>query len=137
VEYKTSLTKDLSAMKNDMICGHDLTYQVRVGFHDFERNIQQRVKINFEAETDWHKAVEKDEPIDIVDYYHINEALEKMISKKSWNLIESLAEDVAKLICTKFNADAVRVQVNKKPLDMPNVYEVSASCYRRKEDYQN
>ena len=124
-------------MKNDVICGYDLTYQVRVGFHDFERNIQQRVKINFEAETDWQKAVEKDEPVDIVDYYHINEALEQMISKKSWNLIESLAEDVAKLICTNFNAHAVRVQVNKKPLDMPNVHEVSASCYRRKEDYQN
>tara|TARA_B100000029_G_C16954752_1_gene733937 strand:+ start:53 stop:427 length:375 start_codon:yes stop_codon:yes gene_type:complete len=124
-------------MKNDMICGHDLTYQVRVGFHDFERNIQQRVKINFAAETNWKQAVAKDEPVDIVDYYLLNEAIEKMVSQKSWNLIESLAEDVAKLICTKFNVQAVEVRVNKKPLDMPNVSEVSACCYRRKEDYKN
>tara|TARA_B100000959_G_C14779081_1_gene540764 strand:- start:232 stop:600 length:369 start_codon:yes stop_codon:yes gene_type:complete len=122
-------------MKNDVICGHDLTYQVRVGFHDFESNIQQRVTINFEAETNWQKAVEKDEPIEIVDYYDINAALEKMISQKSWKLIESLAEDVAKLICTNFNVLAVQVEVNKKPLDMPNVREVSAKCYRRKKDY--
>jgi len=124
-------------MKNDMICGHDLTYQVRVGFHDFERNIQQRVKISFAAETNWQQAVEKDEPVDIVDYYLLNEAIEKMVSQKSWNLIETLAEDVAKLICTKFNVQAVEVRVNKKPLDMPNVSEVSARCYRRKEDYKN
>jgi dihydroneopterin aldolase len=116
---------------NDRVHGIGFSYDCRIGFHEYERHIRQRVVIDWEAETDWSAAARADKAKGIVDYYEANLALGRLVEAKEWKLIEALAEDVAELLITTFPAiRRVRVKVTKAPFDMPNVGNVAVECWR-------
>lgn len=120
----------------DRVHGVDFTYAVRIGFHDFERHIKQRVRIEFEAETDWRRAAQDDdEAMGLVDYFEVNQSIQELLDSRPWRLVEAVAEAVAELICRRFNVSGVRVKVTKAPMDMPNVGAVAVECWRVPADY--
>jgi len=120
----------------DRVHGVDFTYAVRIGFHDFERHIKQRVRIEFEAETDWRRAAQDDdEAMGLVDYFEVNQAIQELLDSRPWRLVEAVAEAVAELICHRFQVTGVRVKVTKAPMDMPNVGAVAVECWRVPADY--
>jgi len=119
----------------DTVSGHGFEYSCRIGFHEFERHIEQRLRIDFEAETDWRKQAQQDRARDLVDYYEINRAISALIAGREWRLVESVAEAVAELLCSRFPITGVQVRVTKQPFDMPNCESVSVACYRAREDF--
>ncbi len=123
------------ARRPDRVFGFGFSYDCRIGFHEYERHIRQRVKVDFEAETDWRDAARKDRAKNLVDYYEVNRAVEALVGSREWRLIEALAEDVARLICAGFPVTGVRVRVTKTPFDMPNVGEVAVECWRCPADF--
>ncbi len=121
--------------RGDRVHGSGFTYDCRVGFHEYERHIRQRVSVDFEAETDWQESARRDRARDLVDYYEINAAIQALVDGREWRLIEAMAEDIARLICTRFPVSRVRVRVNKLPFDMPNVAGVGVECWRTPADF--
>ncbi len=119
----------------DRVHGSGFSYDVRIGFHEYERHIRQRIVIDWEAETTWREAAKADRPRDIVDYYEANLKIGKMIEAKEYRLIEAVAEEVAQLLVAEFPVDRVRVKVTKAPFDMPNVGNVAVECWRSREDF--
>ncbi len=119
----------------DRVHGTGFSFDCRIGFHEYERHIRQRVVIDWEAETEWRAAARADRARDLVDYYEANLAMVALIADKEYRLIEALAEDVARLLITKFPVTRVRVRVTKSPFDMPNVGSVAVECWRTREDF--
>jgi dihydroneopterin aldolase len=118
----------------DRVHGTGFSYDCRIGFHEYERHIRQRVVIDWEAETDWREAAKADRAKGIVDYYEANRAIGRLVEAKEWRLIEALAEDVAQLLLRDFAPiQRVRVKVTKAPFDMPNVGSVAVECWRERE----
>ena len=121
---------------NDRVHGTGFSYDCRIGFHEYERHIRQRIVIDFEAETDWRASARVDRATsELVDYYEANLAISKLVASKEYRLIEALAEDVARLLVTAFPIQRVRVRVTKAPFDMPNVGSVAVECWRSPEDF--
>jgi len=124
-----------AVQKKDTVAGHGLVYSCRIGFHEYERHIRQRIRIDFEAETHWREQARRDRARDLVDYYEINTAIGELVDGREWRLVEAVAEAVAELLCTRFPILGAAVRVTKQPFDMPNCDAVSVSCYRTPEDF--
>lgn len=125
----------LTARMLDRVHGNGFSYDVRIGFHEYERHIHQRIVIDFEAETDWREAAQNDRAKGLVDYYEANLKIAKLIEAKEYRLIETVAEEVARLIIADFPVERVRVKVTKAPFDMPNVGNVAVECWRSRADF--
>ncbi len=119
----------------DRVHGTGFSYDVRIGFHEYERHIRQRIVIDWEAETNWRPAAQADRARDIVDYYEANLKIGQLVQGKEYRLIEAVAEEVAGLLVREFRIERVRVRVTKAPFDMPNVGSVAVECWRAKEDF--
>ncbi len=119
----------------DRVHGNGFSFDVRIGFHEYERHIRQRIVIDWEAETDWREAAKHDRARELVDYYEANKAMAALVEGKEYRLIETVAEDVAKLLVSDFPVDRARVKVTKAPFDMPNVGNVAVECWRSREDF--
>lgn len=119
----------------DRVHGIGFSYDCRIGFHEYERHIRQRVVVDFEAETDWRLAAQLDRARDLVDYYEANLAITELVERKEYRLIEALAEDVARMLCERFPIQRVRIKVTKAPFDMPNVGSVAVECWRSRKDF--
>lgn len=119
----------------DRVHGYGFSYDVRIGFHEYERHIRQRIVIDWEAETDWREAAKLDRARDLVDYYEANLAITRLVEGKEYRLIEAVAEDVARVLVTDFPVSRARVKVTKAPFDMPNVGAVAVECWRSRADF--
>ena len=119
----------------DRVSGHGFCYECRVGFGDDERSVPQSIRVDFEARTDWRRAAQADHAHEIVDYAEVDRQLRRVLTGRSWRLIEAIAEATAKQICVGFPVDQVRVTVTKRPADMPHCEGVSVSCSRTPADY--
>lgn len=129
-------TVPLPTARADRVHGVGFSYDCRVGFHEYERHIRQRVSVDFEAETDWQDSARRDRARDLVNYYLINRAIQELVDGREWRLIEAMAQDIARLICTRFPVSRVRVRVDKLPFDMPNVRGVGVECWRTPADFE-
>jgi dihydroneopterin aldolase len=119
----------------DRVFGQGFRYECRIGFHEYERHIRQHVLVDFEAVTDWRESARTDRAEGLVDYYEVNSAIRTLVDDREWNLIESMAEEIAALICLRFPVRSVRVKVTKFPFDMPNCASVAVQCERTPEDF--
>ncbi len=120
----------------DRVHGAGFAYECRLGFHEYESHIRQRVLVDFEAWTDWRRAAALDEPeAGLVDYYEVNRMLTALVEAREWRLLEAMAEAIARALCERFPVERVRVKVTKAPFDMPNTGSVAVECWRSPGDY--
>ena len=108
----------------DTVSGHGFEYSCRIGFHEFERHIEQKLRIDFEAHTDWREQARADRADNLVDYYEINRAIGDLIAGREWRLVEAVAESVAELLCTQFPVNSVNVPVSYTHLTLPTICSV-------------
>lgn len=119
----------------DRVYGLGFAYDCCIGFHEYERHIRQKIVVDFEAETDWRAQARSDAANNLVDYFEANKLIKSMVEKKPYQLIEAMAEDIARLLCAHFPISRVRVKVTKQPFDMPNVGQVAVECWRSPADF--
>jgi len=87
-------------MTNDKIYIRDLTLRCIIGIYPHERNEKQDVIINIVLEGDLSKAGRTDKISDTINYKTLKKKILKMVETSRFNLIEKLADEVAK-ICLK------------------------------------
>ncbi len=110
----------------------DLEVFYRVGVPDAERAQPQRLLLTVELESDFSAAAKTDSIADTIDYFAVTQLLLKFGDGKNWKLIEKLVADIAEIILTEFNPQAVSVEVKK--FIIPQARHVSVFLTQRCED---
>jgi len=102
-----------SLSKHDKIRINDLLLRCIIGINDWERTQKQDVLINVTLYTDLNKPCQTDNLNDSVDYKEIKKDIIAMVEKSSFNLIERLAGEIAKICLAHPLVRAVQVRVDK------------------------
>ncbi len=100
----------------DRLVIHDLKAECRIGAFDWERERPQPIWIDLELAIDAAKAARRDDVQAAVDYGHLVTSVKGLAEGKTYQLLETLAEDVAALVLEEFRVPQVRVQVKKRAL---------------------
>ncbi len=106
----------------DKIRVQDLTFQACHGALPHERTIAQEFRVDIALELPLQKAGASDRLKDTVNYAEVTDLVASIMDGPSHNLLESLAEEIAQQILTRYAVPAVRVTVRKMapPLKMPS-----------------
>ena len=91
----------------------DLRLQCIIGINDWERTQKQDVIINVVLYADIKRACQTDKLEDSVDYKEIKKEIIAMAENSNFNLIERLAEEIAKICLSHSLVKAVRAKVDK------------------------
>lgn len=97
----------------DSILIDELEVFFRVGVPDEERADPQRLLITVEMEVDTAPAAKSDDIAKTVDYFQVSNQIKELGEGREWRLIETLAEDVARLVLEYDLVDKARVEINK------------------------
>ncbi|EKD52441.1 MAG: hypothetical protein ACD_62C00020G0002 [uncultured bacterium] len=114
-----------------LIC-RGLKYECELGFHDHEQGHKQEISIDFKATVRPIENHADDVSAVQVNYFKANEAITNLLKAKRFNLIETLAVEVADSLLNGFPILDVQVAVTKFPADIPNMGSATYVCRRRK-----
>jgi len=104
-----------SAQKStDIIYLHDLKVECVIGIFDWERRTKQTIHIDVDMAWDIAKAAKSDQIEDTLDYKAVSKRLQQFVGESSFQLVETLAEQVAQVILQEFPTPWVRIRINKR-----------------------
>jgi dihydroneopterin aldolase len=119
---------------NDKIFLIGLRTECIVGIWDWERKVKQPVVIDLEMACDIRKAAQSDHIDDTLDYKKVSKRLLTFIGESQFQLVETLTENIARIVITEFDVPWVRVRLNKQGA-IRNSRDVGILIERRAEDY--
>jgi len=91
----------------------DLEVFYQVGVTEEERAKAQRLLLSIEMTHDFTSAISRDNLAETIDYYAITQRLLRFGNDCHWELIETLAADIAAMILEDFKPKSVSVEVKK------------------------
>jgi len=98
----------------DIIYLNDLKIETVIGIYDWEREIKQTVVLDLDMASDIRKAAASDAIDDTINYKAVSKRLIEFVGGSEFQLVETLAEEVANIILNEFGVPWVRVKINKK-----------------------
>ena len=96
----------------DFIFIEDLRVEARVGIYDREKAAPQRLELNLTFGVP-DSAAQRDDIADTINYATVIERIRDELSRRHFNLIESLGEFVVKLLFDEFGAPWVKIHIAK------------------------
>lgn len=118
----------------DIIFLTGLTTECIIGIWDWERKVRQKVVIDLEMGADIRKAAASDHIDDTLDYKRVSKRVLQFVGDSQFQLVETMAEHIAKLVVTEFAVPWVRVKLNKQGA-IRGSRDVGILIERRREDY--
>jgi dihydroneopterin aldolase len=106
----------------------DLEVFYQVGVTEEERAKAQRLLVSVEMEHDFTSAISRDNLAETLDYFAVTQRLLRFGQDCHWQLIETLAADIAAMIQDEFQAKTVSVEVKK--FAIPQAVHVSVALTR-------
>ncbi|MGE4530088.1 MAG: dihydroneopterin aldolase [Acidithiobacillus sp.] len=97
----------------DILFVRELKVDTRIGIYDWERQIKQTILIDLEIAADASVAAQTDKVEQTINYQTVCQRLVAHISASEVELVETLAEQIAAIICDDFGAAWVQVTVHK------------------------
>jgi len=97
----------------DIIYLRDLKIETVIGIFDWEREIKQTISFDLEMATDIRKAAASDAIEDTLDYKTLSKRIISFVEASSFQLVETLAEQVAAIILDEFDVRWVQVRLDK------------------------
>ena len=91
----------------------DLQVSYHVGVTEEERTQPQRLLVTVEMEHDFKNAIAADNLADTIDYGAVARRLIDFGDGCHWQLIETVASDIAAMVIEEFRARTVSVEVKK------------------------
>jgi len=91
----------------------DLRVETIVGIFEWERTTRQVVALDLEMAADVAAAAATDSIEDGLDYKAISKRLIELVSGSAYQLVETLAEQVAAIVRHEFGVPWVRVSLSK------------------------
>jgi dihydroneopterin aldolase len=105
-----------------------------IGVHAFEQNAPRPLLIDLEMGTDIREAASSDRIRDAVDYSAVAEAIAKLAAGRRFQLIETLAETLARMLFERFPIATLSLSIGK-PGAVEAARTVGVRISRRREDY--
>ncbi len=118
----------------DIVFVKDLRIDTVIGIYDWERTIRQVISIDLEMGTDIAAAANSDNISDTLDYKAVSKRVIHFVRNSEFELVEKLAEQIARIVLTEFNTPWLRLKLGK-PGAVRGSAEVGVVIERRKEDY--
>ncbi len=118
----------------DIIFLTGLTTECIIGIWDWERKVRQKVVIDLEMGADIRRAAASDHIDDTLDYKKVSKRVLGFVGESQFQLVETLTEQIAKIIVTEFDVPWVRVRLNKQGA-LRGSRDVGILIERRREDY--
>jgi FolB domain-containing protein len=118
----------------DKITITGLVFETRIGVYDWERDILQTVSIDLSLDTDTSRAGASDKLDDAIDYYGISEQIKHLLKDRHFQLIEAMANEIAKALLHNGAIESLTIIVSK-PKALRNSKSVSVSITRSRRDY--
>ncbi len=97
----------------DRIFIRGLQSRAVIGVHPWEREIRQRLLLDLELWWDCRPAAASDSLAQTCDYAAVAERIQAFVQQSQFQLIETLAEECAKLLLNEFALPKVRVTLHK------------------------
>jgi len=97
----------------DTIFLHELKVDAVIGIWDWERKIRQTVVIDLDMAANIRKAAETDSVEDTLNYKLVAKRVQQFVAESEFQLVETLAENIARIVIDEFGIAWVRVRVNK------------------------
>lgn len=97
----------------DTIFLTELEIETIIGIYDWEREVKQTVSIDLELPVDAARAAASDHVDDSVNYKAVAKAVIALVQESRFQLIETMAEEIARLILNEHGVAWVRVSVSK------------------------
>ena len=114
----------------DTITITDLEVFYTVGITEEERAKPQRLLITVEMTHDLTGAAARDNLADTIDYFAVTQRLLSFGNGCHWELIETLASEIATVVLDEFRPSSVNVEVKK--FIIPQTRHVSVTLRREK-----
>jgi dihydroneopterin aldolase len=118
----------------DKLFLRELKVEAIIGFWDWERRVKQVVSIDLEIATDARRAAQTDTIGSALNYEQVAKRLTDFVGESKFQLVESLAESVARIVVEEFAAAWVKVSI-VKPGAVEGSREVGITIERRSADY--
>lgn len=118
----------------DIIFLTGLTTDCIIGIWDWERRVRQKVVVDLEMAADIRRAAASDAIEDTLDYKQVAKRLLQFVGDSQYQLVETLAERIARLVVTEFDVPWVRVRLNKQGA-IRGSRDVGILIERRREDF--
>ena len=99
--------------KLDIVYIRDLRIETIIGIYDWERQVRQTVSIDLEMASDIRKAAETDDIQYALNYKAVSKRLIAYVENRNALLVETLAEEIAKIIREEFNVPWLRLRLSK------------------------
>ena len=97
----------------DKIFLNDMKVETVIGIWEWERKIRQIVAIDLEMSADIRKAAASDSVEDTLNYKSVAKRVQAFVGESSFQLVETLAENIAAIILDEFDVSWVKVRVDK------------------------
>jgi dihydroneopterin aldolase len=97
----------------DIVVVNDLRFKTIIGVWDWERQLPQFVSLDLEMGWDMSAAVESGELEDALNYKAVSKRAEAYIQEQQFELVETAAHKLAKMIMTEFSVPWIRVSLRK------------------------
>jgi 7,8-dihydroneopterin aldolase/epimerase/oxygenase len=97
----------------DTIVIRDLAVAYHVGVTEAERAHAQRLLLSLEISHDFERAVALDDLSHTIDYFAVCQRLLRYGEGRQWQLIETLASELAAMLNSEFRVTAVVVEIKK------------------------
>ena len=91
----------------------DLTLDLKLGYFDFEKEKDQKVKFSLEVNYQDKKPSNDKDLKSIVNYDKIVRLIKKLVKNKHYNFLETLAEDVFDVLFKDKRIDKITLQIEK------------------------
>ena len=105
-----------------------------IGVHAFEQNAPRPLILDLEMGVDIREAAASDRIRDAVDYSAVADAISKLAAGRRFQLIETLAETIARMVFERFPITTLRLSIGK-PGAIEAAKTVGVRIDRRREDY--
>ena len=118
----------------DRIFLHGLEVEAVIGIWEWEQRIRQLVRIDLELATDIRPAAATDSIDEALDYKENAKRLIAYVSESRFKLVETLADNVARIIVVEFGVPWLKLSISK-PGAIEGSREVGILIERTTGDY--
>lgn len=84
-----------------------------IGIHDWERQIRQTLVLDLELGSDITRAAASDQIAHALDYATVSERVLSLVQNSEYQLIETLAEEIARMLTRDMGVHWLRLRLSK------------------------
>ncbi len=97
----------------DIVYIHELEIETIIGVYGWEREVRQVVSLDLEMASDIQKAAASDNIAQALDYKRVAKRLIEYVGQSEFQLVETMAEQIAGIVMTEFAVPWLRLRLGK------------------------